>query len=673
MDINRASPAHNLPARHSLVGREDLVATVIDGLLSERGPSSGVLLYGSPGVGKSSVALEVGHRMLAGRRRRRATRARDVIWIAAQPARLTRAGFLQAAAFASTLSDAITVMCTTLGREDILRAMPEHMIGLVHAELARRRVLVIFDGLDDVQDERVRSLLADLPHPTLALATSRERLPFGQPVEVQPLDDLEARQLAQRLDSETFGGIDKADQDTLLRAAGGVPLAIAWSLALLATGEEPAHALAQLERAESDLLRFCFERLWRSLSGYGGEVLKSLALFPTGASLPTVSFVSGLEEAISHQGVVELRNRVLIGAPDDRIVLLPMTRAYTMGQADHESANSIRRARWAEEICAAAVRAVRLPRCRDVLRALEERRADTEDFLAWSAENSDTSSARRAAVLWADLSYFLFSGGYWDTLLRHRRWAGSSLLDQGLVEEYLGAVLSWAAHVLMLRGEADEREALFVEAEGIIDTSEADTDLHRAMLDVNRADGRITEENIQARTEIVERATAVFTARRRDRWAAMASNRLGNLLVLGRLDEERAAAAYEDAMEVAGRHSDRAWARELVAIAQGNLGILANRRGDAARALELLQMAQPDITQAFDSATLTMELAIARYQLGQRRAAAKLGRQAREDADRLRVGVTIGESDPQFEKDVLPTLDAGYRSNRRQHRRGQEG
>jgi hypothetical protein len=631
-----------------------LVSEVLEALATE-GEALRLLLRGPPGVGKSAVALAVGHHLIRGRRRGRRGGDIDVVWISAQASRLAPDGILDTAAQALDMRDVVTAICATLDRADILRAMPDEQVELLRAELARRRVLVICDSLDQIRDQRARSLLDDLPYPTCALATSTARLGFGRPFSVRPLTGAWPERLALQLDRATFEGLTPELRDALLSACGGIPLAISWSLALLSAEPDPHSVIARLEQEESDLLRFCFEELWDSLSDEARQVMAALAMFPAGAATEAVAMVSGLERGRASRAVVELRDRALLELAEEGLALLPTTRAYTRGRSAQEGGRGAakRLERWAEEIAVSVTLALRQPTWPQAFALLERRRIDLESLLARAQNDPTAAIAARAAVTWSDAAYFLFSAGYWDALIEHRAWAAPNLLAQGLFEEYLAANLNWFALVLQLRDERAQREACFAEAEGVLVADDEDADFHAAIVDFNRFTERGRSPDLEARVRTLERVAGLFAARGEDQWQAMAINRLGNT---PGLDDGAAANAYREAISVARRHRGRAWARELDALGVGNLGIIANRRGEWRRALALLCEAEPGITQTSDTATLNMELAIANFHLGRIRAARKRGHRALELGRRLRLKVAIAESDTSFETDILPTL-----------------
>jgi len=580
----------------------------------------------------------------------------DVIWISAQGSKLNREGILETANRAQDLRDVVTTMCAALDRADILRALPDEQVELLRAELARRRVLVICDSLDQISDLRVRSLLDDLPHPTRVLATSTTRIDFGKSILVRPLDGSWSRRLACQIDRDSFDGLPPAQGEALLRACGGIPLAIAWSLALIGAGLDPEAVIDNLEEQESQLLRFCFEELWATLSADARELIAALALFPLGASRETIETIAGLRGQRASEALLELQDRALLETGGNDFTLLPLTRAYTSGRSNQERTargHLWRRERWAEQIWLGVSAGLRLPSWKSAFPTLERQRIDIESVFAFASEEPDSFAAARAAVLWAETAYFFYSGGYWDTLFRHRDWAAPNLLEQGLFEEYLAANLNWVALALQLREEQEKREACFADAKRILLADDEDTDFHLAIIDFNRFAERAAAPDLKVRVSSLERVVRIFEARGEDQWQAMAANRLGNT---PGLDDEYAEAAYKDAISIAEKHPAKAWAREQVGLGIGNLGIVANRSGEWRRALSLLTRAAPDITQVSDTATLNMELAIAQFNLGHIRTARKFGERALQQGRRLRLGVAISESDPGFEKEILPRL-----------------
>jgi hypothetical protein len=181
----RPRPYHNLPQPDytRFVGRER-EREWLRQRLSPQDRAWVVILSGIGGVGKSALALATAHEHLRRYEELPPEERFDaIIWTSAKEEVLTAAGRELAAPaglVARTLADIYTAIAQVLEREAITRAASrEEQDRLVQQALTAQRTLLVLDNLDTLEGpgaEEVRAFLRNLPPPTKAIVTSRERL-----------------------------------------------------------------------------------------------------------------------------------------------------------------------------------------------------------------------------------------------------------------------------------------------------------------------------------------------------------------------------------------------------------------------------------------------------------------------------------------------------------------
>ncbi|MEU6551575.1 tetratricopeptide repeat protein [Streptomyces sp. NPDC046915] len=658
----------NLPLRRyrKLVGREEMVRHVIDVLAAES-PAQNVLVYGPAGSGKTSVVIEAVHRIAAAETQDRLPRYEVLVWLSARPAILTADGVLRSPLVCGTLSDFITNISAVLERPDVMRALPEEQPALLRAALSRKSTLIVADDLDEVEDERVLSFLDSLPGACRVIATARRQLDFGRPVRLGPLSFPEVRELLQEIQDGKDIRLSDSEARRLHDLCGGIPLAIVWAVNLVRLGYDVSHILDNFGETTSDLLEFCFFKAWDSVQGTPvGELLVSIALFSGGASIDLARRASGLSQQRLDfdRALVKLRRLGVLEATATRLNLLPMTRTYIMGSilpTPSGSDGDDVRTRWVDAIADYVARSLAQPRWQDCFELLEAERANLEGLFEWARTRQNETVYARASVIYSDVSYFLFCRGYWRQLEEHGSWALPALREQDLGEEYLTVLLTWVSRVHLLHGDEERLRGCFDEATDFIAAAPPETrPLYEAITDYNR----VTHLNPQAGdhdgpagVQSLRRVAGIFSELGRDEWFARVVNRLGNMLSASH-DFDAATEAFTQVIGASEQHLATAWGKDMTGIGKGNLGILANRQGRYQEAIPLLRESQELVAQAMDGSVALMEQAIAHYHLGQQDEAVELALQARSAAAELDLAISIAESDPSWEKEVLPQLFA---------------
>ncbi|GHF46895.1 DNA-binding SARP family transcriptional activator [Amycolatopsis bartoniae] len=254
-------PVCQLPARtDDFVGREDTVAR-LERLLEPADTARVVVVWGQPGVGKSTLAVQAAHRLRES--------YPDGQWFAAlhdrQAGRTSAHELLEQLLLASGLP-AGQIPAQTGARSAALRA-----------RLADRRVLLVLD--DAGQAAQVAPALPGTGG-CAVLVTSRRSLldlPGAQRLRIEPLRRDSGVQLLSRMIGAERVEAERAHAEELVRLCGALPLALRIAGARLSLRPEaPLSALAQ---------RLCDERTrLDELAVEGMEVRASLSLTYQGLS-----------------------------------------------------------------------------------------------------------------------------------------------------------------------------------------------------------------------------------------------------------------------------------------------------------------------------------------------------------------------------------------------------
>jgi hypothetical protein len=161
---------------------------------------------------------------------------------------------------------------SVLGRKDVL-ALPESQQHIVIRDLLSGplRILLVIDNLETLDDERVTAFLRELPQPCKAIVTSRHRIDVAYSIRLQGLPTDEARALISQESARRNVHLDEPQVAELIRKTAGIPLAIQWSIGLMAMGHAIESVLARLGSGHSDIAHFCFAESVTSIRGARGE------------------------------------------------------------------------------------------------------------------------------------------------------------------------------------------------------------------------------------------------------------------------------------------------------------------------------------------------------------------------------------------------------------------
>lgn len=332
---------HNLPQPDygRFVGREAEMSQVVRILRPyPHSQHALVTIDGIGGIGKSALALEVAHRYLRNFDRiPPEERFEAIIWASAKQTVLTAEGIATRPQALRTLDDIYTAIAVALQHEEIAEARPEEQAEIVRRALTRQRTLLLVDNLETVDDEAVLAFLRELPAPTKAIVTTRHRLDVAYPVRLVGMIWADAQKLIAH-ECEKKGVTLTADEARrLYDRTGGVPLALAWSVAQMGLGYQVEAVLARLSQPTSDIARFCFEGAVERIRGKPAHrLLLALSVFAKDGSRDALGFVANTPELDRDEGLVELEKLSLVNKQGNRFWLLPLTKTFAAGTEDPE-------------------------------------------------------------------------------------------------------------------------------------------------------------------------------------------------------------------------------------------------------------------------------------------------------------------------------------------------
>jgi hypothetical protein len=308
------------------VGRQELLTRIYRGLQT-RHPV--VALDGMGGVGKTATAIQVVRQIYDEQTKLFivSLSAKTRVWHGLVGSR--RAGF-------SGLTEFLRETASVLGIEHQNRdaaALKQQIIDTITDVDG----LFFIDNVEDVDDPDLLTFLSmEIPAPVKVLVTSRIDKGLGAlTVSVPQMTTEEARQLLMeelRYRGYTTALREEEEIDELLRATGGVPLALKWA-ADIATNTGSLHeAVGRLHGKNLDkrqFLRFCFATMYDFLSPLATQVAKLCPYL--GAEWNPATLSLALDEATTNiiAAIIELKDRgiMLASTTEDQHLyrVLPLT------------------------------------------------------------------------------------------------------------------------------------------------------------------------------------------------------------------------------------------------------------------------------------------------------------------------------------------------------------
>jgi LuxR family glucitol operon transcriptional activator len=345
---------HNLPRRQhkKLIGRENELRDIRT-FLSPHHRVGVVCISGGGGVGKSALALEIAH----GCHESSASLQPDerfeaIIWVTAKNVELLPAGQMERQPTFTDLDSVYRAIADLLDIPAMFRTATQAEKNILAMRLlAEKRVLLILDNLEDVDDPSLFVFLRDLPAPSKAVVTSRHRIDVAVPIFLNTLDEETAYELACMECERHNLRISDEDVKLLLQKTGGLPLAIIRTIGRMVwRGSTIETEIAQLNDPKNEIYDFCFSKtitLIQRSDAY--RLFSALAMFTAKIGRAALGFIAGFEDdpLRRDEGLSDLEVLSLAFKDGDCYRLEPLTRMQALTELHtHTSFESEARDRW---------------------------------------------------------------------------------------------------------------------------------------------------------------------------------------------------------------------------------------------------------------------------------------------------------------------------------------
>jgi len=325
---------HNLPhppytyfIRRSDEKGRDYVDRIINELTAKRAWI--VAIAGAAGVGKTTLIYEVARQC----RDRELFNA--VIWTSAKRKKLTPKGIVPLADYVVSLDAILDTIGTTLGKREVLSiSKTEEKLDIIQELLSMSNCLVVIDNLETLSEEALNQIFAfltDLPSPSKALVTSRERPYIGETIVTLPGMSPEEAFKFMRIEAETRGlpPLSEEELQHIYRRTRGIPLAMQYAIGLMAVYGYSVDQAIEPGIPQDLLLDFMFEETYGKLTDREKKILHVMPIFTDPTSAQAIGAASSVKEAQLTVGLGRLYRLFLIEkVARDRYGILPTAQSF---------------------------------------------------------------------------------------------------------------------------------------------------------------------------------------------------------------------------------------------------------------------------------------------------------------------------------------------------------
>lgn len=647
---------HNLPRPYhwsvGLVGRRKEVQEIINRLHPDARDWI-VPLEGIGGVGKTALALEVAWHYVDNYRSIPINeRFEAIIWASAKRSQLSTKGIEPNFPGLSNLTDLYRCIANVLRHPIILSVTPDKQLEAVEEVLRQRRVLMILDNLESVDDPAIFSFLRRLPKPSKAIATMRFHEDMPYPIRLRELSSEAAHELA-LLEARARGiQLSEGQIESLLNHTTGLPLAIWWAIGLMS---KKGH-LEWPEDEKDDLLQFIFHEavsLLKENQPDAYHLLLAFSFFPSPVPQPALAQSAGVNDKTAEIALNYLVSLNLVNRTESltRYAVLPITRDYALAELsampewEREASQ-----RWIEYYAELTREA---NQSRDNLKRLEYELENIWAVIRWLDSQLDSQEEmQRLANFVTNVYYFLYQEGYWDKL--------QPLFEKCMTWAIKEKNTRTAAKLLTLTYIAEEKDM----AKEWLDELEAlakDPKHELLLAHVNLEKGRLlyNEDKFEIGIICLKAALEVFTTRPDQLKRTVETlNRLGHAYrrhLASSSDEPdkqefyiQALNYYSQAKDLAATCTDQAWRKGTEVLIMLSIGVVHYLAGKLEKARDTIEPILNELPRLRSRATALITLAVVQHHLGNVERAGELGRQGEELIARLKLTRPIHFADNEW-------------------------
>lgn len=481
----------NLPHRYypNFIGREEERQQLLR-QISPNYRQHIATVEGIGGVGKTALVLEAAY--LCWEARQKQIKANQdipifdaIIFTSAKETYLTPQGILKRPRFEETLQKIFRTIANVLNEPSIIMAQKEEeQIDLVYQSLSKQRTLLIIDNMETIFDneqDAVLSFLDNLPPPTQAITTSRQRTAVRRSIRIYQLSREESFQLiAQEAENKAIK-ITDYQAKRFYSTYGGIPIALIYAVGQRAMGYSLKKILGLYQNLPPDLALFLFKGSVEPLRGQAAhKLLMSITFFQTAPSKDALVTVAGLqgEPHDVEEGLAKLQQLSLLSEKDRFYSILPITHKYALDElAKYPEFLEEARNRWVEWYLKFTKKygGKDWQDWRIRYDYLAQEWENIASVLYWCAAQDKYEEVK---LLWKNIDRYVDLGCYWRTRRHWWGWLIKQSDRRADLATYVRA-LSERAWTLTLMGD-DEAERDIDEAWKMREHAELDVQVHLA-------------------------------------------------------------------------------------------------------------------------------------------------------------------------------------------------
>ncbi|MHB8160612.1 MAG: AAA family ATPase [Thermoleophilia bacterium] len=632
------------------IGREaDLIK--LKQLLSTTGGHR-CLLHGPHGVGKSTLALVVAHELA------HQNRYGLVVWLDCQQMIVQHGNLITSPTALRSFSDVLRELAVVLGAGAAVRETELERIQLLRNALSQKETLIVCDEIGNLAEEGLEQFLLNLPDSVDVIATSRTNRRWPQSFWLPPISDSFLEELvASELDRRSLV-VNSETISEIVELSSGIPLTALWLCRLLDDGVEISEIESKLKTPDADIYDYCFSLQWDQLES-DIALLRTGLLLAMASPLPDEDAVGALgslqSRSITSSNIRRLKDMNLLIIDDEMITMLPLMREYILAQmfSRDEIETEVLFA-WIASLNQRIQGALGLATWKDVFVVIDEFRLELFAALRWMGAIKRGLQRAEFIDIVLDSCYYLYSRGYWTELLNAADWVvpvAATKRPDAAIE--IG--LTWAVRAEYQQQGLSKATDLFENWQRQLDMSSMEGE-SSIPFRVKVARGSLRDrsgDETNLATDLEIDAEQLYDLGDIE-WACRAMLRVGNIRAENGYTAE-ATSAFVWVTEHADDAPSSAWSAEMMALARGNLGILANRLERFNEAIELLTQTS-ELAQTYEEATVHGELAFAYWSLDKFREARNHIQSCFKLIELLGLSASVVESKKGWDLEIGQTL-----------------
>lgn len=244
-----------------------------------------------------------------------------IVWVTLKTNRLTVGGVEQIQNAISSSSGLFHNITSALGAgapTDIAGALSE-----ISEYMSEFKTLLCIDNMETINSSEVRDFLANIPHHSRVLITTRIGLgEIEYRYKLDKLDDKPSidlmRNMSRLLNIDSLSKKKSEQLKHLCKRLHNNPLLIKWYVLAVASGHAPADLINKEGLSFKDALRFCFENLYDKLGEVESKVISIIACLRKPVSAVELRFfLDGEAEIKIEEALHQLHNSSMLQSSTD--------------------------------------------------------------------------------------------------------------------------------------------------------------------------------------------------------------------------------------------------------------------------------------------------------------------------------------------------------------------